>query len=651
MIDLAEIERLEFTSSDALSRLDSLLGEVAGYAETRTAFEVVRILEEKLKTNPALAPSIDPYIVKFGTLALPLLPEKHVSVIMQHMTGVLSDERISLYERLRARLMVLPESQRSAFVGALLVTMRSSTEPFGSVPVQIAGNYVQPTVGAWVAAIESQGMKDPDALLALPELKALDEALHHAVRHLAHIVVLLADPRSSSPTIADRPLKQAPPASPSPPVNLPVAPAARPAPMPVTPAPPVPKPMPMSMPMPPSPPMAVPMGSPAPVIPPAPASFRPSMPAPATPQQAAPVPMKPPVPVAPPSQLPPAPPMTDRGPTVAAVVEKLKQTQLDRIVAPPTVAHLTSEDHAEIQKHADNLTSIDAGPNVHDTVSDTVGTIGKEFGVAFPDEHLAKRFSSIVTAQLKDIRNPSDTLDLLTRGVKVGGLGLDPELAEKIVMKAGDEASKFTTEAGVKTLIEQQKTVAVLPKPPKVPAELRPTAPPPPQPPPAPVKPVVQAASPAMQRPAAVNVPVQVVRPIPTAAPSMPTASFRPAATDRPTIADIKGSSRLVGPVEELRAMTLTDYRRLAPDPLGCIRRLYEKIQQLGKESFSRCAEGIKAWRGSETYRLYVAMGQDSLLSAKTIPALIAERQGSGQPALTEQEYSYISDLNRKLRS
>jgi len=165
------------------------------------------------------------------------------------------------------------------------------------------------------------------------------------------------------------------------------------------------------------------------------------------------------------------------------------------------------------------------------------------------------------------------------------------------------------------------------------------------------VKPAVQAVPPSMQGPKAVNVPVQPVRPTRVAAPSMPTASFRPVATDRPTIADIKGSSRLVGPVEELRAMTLNDYRRLAPDALGCIRRLYEKIQQLGKESFSRRAEGIKAWRESETYRLYVAMGQDSLLQAKTVPDVIAARQGSGQPALTEQEYSYISDLNRKLRS
>lgn len=610
MIDFAEIERLDFASSAALTRLDSLLSEVAGYAETRTAFEIVRILEEKLKANQKLSSVLDPYIVKFGTLALPLLPEKHVMTIMQHLTGVIADERISLYERLRARLMVLPESQRSAFVNALLHLMRTSTEPFAGAPVQLSGATIAPTIGGWVTAFETaQGPKNPDAFFAKPEFMKLDDATDHTVRHLAHLVTLLTDPASSAPTIVDRPMTKAPSEPPTPPANLPVEPTVRPVPVPV----PAPAKEPVSMPV----------------------SLQPVQPQ----RQSASIPTPPTVPS--------AAPMPDRGPTVASVLAKLKQTQLDTIVAPPTVAHLTPEDEAEIKQHTENLSSIGAGPNVHDTVSDTIANIEKEFGVTFPDEHLEKRFSSIVTARLKDIRNPSDTLDLLTRGLKVGGLGLDPELAEKIMMKATSEATKFTTEEGVKKLMERQHTASALPQPPKVPAEPKPVAPPPS----IPIQQFTQEASPSMQQPmTAVRVPVQQVRSVPIATPSMPTASFRPLTTDRKTVSDIKGSSRLVGPVEELRAMTLADYRRLAPDALSCIRRLYEKIQQLGKESFSKRAQGIKAWRESETYRLYVAIGQESLQQAKTVADVIATRQQLGQPTLTDQEISYIADLNRKLR-
>jgi hypothetical protein len=102
--------------------------------------------------------------------------------------------------------------------------------------------------------------------------------------------------------------------------------------------------------------------------------------------------------------------------------------------------------------------------------------------------------------------------------------------------------------------------------------------------------------------------------------------------------------------VEELRQMTLTDYRRLAEDAISCIRKVYEKIQRLGNESFSQKAEGIKAWRDSEVYQLYVAMGQESLLGGKPVAVVIATRQQAGKPVLTGQEFSFVADLNKKLR-
>lgn len=628
MIDFAEIERLDYASQDALKRLDSLLTEVAEFAETRSAFEIVRILEQKIKNAPSISQAVDPYTAKFAALALPLLPEKYVMTVMRHLSGPLTDERISIYERLRARLIALPTAQQTVFSQSILAILRESTEPLDVPPVQVNGTMVAPTIGAWTKIFEgAQGVKNPDGFIAQPDVKQLHAAASRIIRHLVHVLVLLANPAASVPTIPTQPMNAAPQAprpKPSPVSIPPVAstPAVRPT------AAPVPTPI-----------QSKPQPAAAPSIPP-------SQPAAAVPQ---PIPQK-------------AQQGTDRGPTVASVLEKLKQSQLDTIVAPPTVAHLTPEDEAEIQQHADGLAKLDVGPNVHDTVTDTVTRIAHEFSVPFADEHLERRFASIVTARLKDIRNSADTLDMLTRSVKVGGMGLDMQTAESIVARATEEARKFTTHEGVQSLIEQQQkqVVSAMPKPPKVPIEPRPALPPTPQPvqpepvataapTPVVVKPVtaVPVATPKQPVMPAQAVPVRpTVMPIP---PSMPTAAFRPAA-DRPTVSDIKGSSRLVGPVEELRSLTLNDYRRLGPDALGTIRRLYEKIQQLGKESFSRRAEGIKAWRESEPYKLYVAMGQESLLQAKTMADVIAARQQQNQPALTEQEFSYISELNRKLR-
>ncbi len=96
--------------------------------------------------------------------------------------------------------------------------------------------------------------------------------------------------------------------------------------------------------------------------------------------------------------------------------------------------------------------------------------------------------------------------------------------------------------------------------------------------------------------------------------------------------------------------MTVADFRRYGPDPVACIRRVYEKIQRLGQESFTKRAGGISAWRQSDVYRLYISMGQESLLSSKPIRDIIIARQGTGQAALTEQEFMLVADLNRKLR-
>lgn len=96
--------------------------------------------------------------------------------------------------------------------------------------------------------------------------------------------------------------------------------------------------------------------------------------------------------------------------------------------------------------------------------------------------------------------------------------------------------------------------------------------------------------------------------------------------------------------------MTLADFRRLGTDTVSSVRRVYEKIQRLGQESFTKKAEGIRAWRESETYQLYLAMGRESLLSSKSIVEVMRGQQAAGQPALSEDEFMLVADLNRKLR-
>lgn len=619
MIDFAEVERLNLRDNAALARLDSILGEAAGFAETRTAFELSSILKKKAAGDPSITQKLEPFIAKFTALGLPLCNDEETIAVLDHMQAILADERVSLYERLRARLLVVPQSMRGAFARAALARIHASSEPFGGAASDPA---VPSTVGAWVTAFDAAG-SNPEKFFATPYIAGLSEETNHAVRHLIHIIGLLSSPDSVEAHPVTLPKPAAAVEAPPVPANLPVEPS--------PPKVPERKPVPA-----PQTPVKLPTVAPAAAVA-APPALQPSAPFP-SPASVVPV--------------PPTQPLPAKGPSAAAVIARLQQAQVEGPPTPPTVAHLTPEDHEEIKGHTERLATFEAGPNVHDTLSPTIESIAKDNGLTFGDENLRRRFVTIMTSRIKEIRNAPDTLELLTRATKVGGMGYEPEIAEKLVMRASDEAAKFATEEGVKQLSEQQQRVVVptTPKPPRIPVE------PPPQPVPQAPKPVpVPLPSPPPPRPAMpVRIPVQQVPASPAVpsgfVPPMPTASSRPPRTERFTIADIRGAPRLVGPVEELRVMTLGDFRHLGDGPIACIRRVYEKIQLIGKESYTKRAEGIKAWRDSETYQLYLSMGQASLLTGKTIRDIIAERQRANEPSLTEQEFSLVADLNHKLR-
>lgn len=579
MIDLVELERLDLKGGDARSKLDDALSEVAAFAEARTAAEVAQLLQRKRRDDPSLAQAIDPYVAKFQALALPLLTDRETLGVFEHLATIVADERIGLYERLRARLLALPITRRSVLAQQVLAALRSSSQPLGSGTIVHQGTSLPATVGSWMRVLEAQGWKNPPAMFQMPEFKRLNDQDDHRLRHIVHLATLLAAPETIELEVAPmvgRAETVTSAATPIPPANLPVAPVAAP---------------------------AVPRPAPQPI------------------------------------------PGVDRGPTMASVIARLQQSQQAAVAEPPTVAHLTPDDEQEIRQHAATLAGLPAGPNVQDAVNQAIDRVIHANNLNFIDDNVRRRFMTTMSARIKDIRTSNETLELLTRAEKIGGLGYDQALADQLVTAASAEAARFQDHGEVQRLVVQQAVAAAspMPKPPRVPSV----------PPPAPAPLSVAAAprpSPVPPRPVTSPTPMTRSTPTPAWPPPMPTAATRPLQPDRTTMADIRGRSRLVGPVEELRGLTVVDWRRLGPDPIGCVRRVYEKIQQLGRESFTKRAEGIKAWRESEPYRLYLDMGHESLLTSKSVRDVLFSRQQAGQPALTEQEFSLIADLNRKLR-
>jgi hypothetical protein len=136
----------------------------------------------------------------------------------------------------------------------------------------------------------------------------------------------------------------------------------------------------------------------------------------------------------------------------------------------------------------------------------------------------------------------------------------------------------------------------------------------------------------------------------PPVRPTPPPRPSQPAVSPKPRLQDVKAAPKLVGPLEELRNLNLVDFRRLAANPRLATAKIGEQINLLEQDSFAKRLAGIKAWRTSELYRLYLTIGQQSIKVGRLIKEVISERQKNNQPTLTEAEFEAIMDLNKSLR-
>ncbi|MBI2483120.1 hypothetical protein HYV74_02995 [Candidatus Uhrbacteria bacterium] len=209
--------------------------------------------------------------------------------------------------------------------------------------------------------------------------------------------------------------------------------------------------------------------------------------------------------------------------------------------------------------------------------------------------------------------------------------------------------------------VQQPPTVASAPPPPPPPPPAPPMAPPgsmvpavmpvPEPPPPPPVAPPVAA-------PPIVSVPRPIVPPAPVVAPP----SYRPpmsgmaavptvTASGRPKVQEIRAvPPRLVGPIEELSRLTVSDLRKIAKTPSAAAQKIIEKIALLEKDGNTKRAEGIRALRMSPLFLLYADILNAALTAKHTLAEEANARHGGDPSSLTVEELQEIGNMNRALR-
>lgn len=317
------------------------------------------------------------------------------------------------------------------------------------------------------------------------------------------------------------------------------------------------------------------------------------------------------------------------------------------------------------------------------------------------DTYLANRLRHVISSRLRDVRSELELRMLLQRDPKVGGLGMTHEAAERMAdhIEAGyrtfhdrileeeksrldqqlEEQKKKIEERRAReaeehaqwyrekvlarkqaeekkgTFTEQLKRVMT----------------------PAPATSAV--ASPAMDRqekraetarfgelvPAATHAsptPQEPspfgnmnIQPVPATRPevkvSKATAELSAvAATQKPRLDDVKISApRLTGPVQELKTLSISEFRRLAKDPEIAAQKILQKFTVLGQESFERRVEGIKAFQQSDLQRAYMTLVAEAFQTGKPVIQLANEKRAQGKDVPSPDELSAIISLNSAL--
>lgn len=397
----------------------------------------------------------------------------------------------------------------------------------------------------------------------------------------------------------------------------------------------------------------------------------------------------------------PIPVVVSRPTTVAATAEivgKSSSKKGDSVM--PEDEHEADAIRARVLPQIVSESLFDLG----ESIKSGIETVFATYGATLPS-FTKERFRAIITSRLKDIRDQAETEDLLVRDVTKGGMGFGSDLADrvlraieeqvKIIHNKRDETVKNEKNAFVKQTIENTYTkdesrkrgdaeeldrmysslTGKVPESRNIAAQK--AAPAPMVQPPAPVpKPAMIGVTPPLvkQEPVAIinktivppPVPPSAIRPVVTPLPaqSAPVPVYKPQpapvvpqiASSQPglrmhDVRPVAASAKLTGPAEELKNMTLSDFRRLSTDPVEACRKVNDKLDILEEHAYAKRLEGVQAWLQSAVNKLYLEIITTAFRTGRPITNVIGENQAANRETLTEREVRAIMDLNRSLKA
>jgi len=261
-------------------------------------------------------------------------------------------------------------------------------------------------------------------------------------------------------------------------------------------------------------------------------------------------------------------------------------------------------------------------------IEEKVHDIVTQLKITFADESIERRFVNILTTYFRGIRGTKEIEYVLTLPRVSGGMELPVEKAKLICSMLGqhhEELGKKRQEITIKAADNLQPVVDLKHR-------LEP-------PPPSVYNPAL--ATKPLTPPARTMAKPPIVKPTTSPAPG----------TVRPTISDVRPAQRvLAGPLEELEYMTLEDFRKLGRNESEIREEVLERIALLADQSLVKKIQGVKAWRKSPVFKMYLMLSLAGIQEGKEVVRVIEDKQIKHEDCLTLSEFEVINELNSKLR-
>lgn len=229
------------------------------------------------------------------------------------------------------------------------------------------------------------------------------------------------------------------------------------------------------------------------------------------------------------------------------------------------------------------------------------------------DSQLQGRLKSLVLARLKDIKTDADMQDVLCKPVKNGGFGLADSQAQKMLEVCRRVASSVVSDKNIEVPVLKGSSSQMLPmvEPPELPMAL-------------PVSGDVRIKNSTPVR-SPVNEKEKIVsKIINESLANEPVFKISAQPPVRPIMQDITVSDVEMGPIEEIRSMTIEDFRRLSSKPEEAAKRVLQKILNLKDESYVWYMDGVAAFHSCPLYVAYMNAVAASLAGRKTVANVLA---------------------------